>query len=176
MKTHVNSPSHAQLAKAVGHRCRRPPGAQAGFTLIELMITVAIVAILAAVALPAYNNYIMRGHLVALTNDLQAVRVKMEQYYQDNRAYPTSSTALANICPSPSSSSTPYSLACTATKASSTTTPVTIDSFTATATGSGIIAGAVYTITQADVKASTLPTAWGGTTASCWIMRKGGSC
>ena len=58
-----------------------------GFTLIEVMITVAIVAILAAVAVPQYTRYIQRGNLVEATNALAEYRVRMEQFYQDNGSY-----------------------------------------------------------------------------------------
>lgn len=145
------------------------PSMTRGFTLIELMITVAVVAILAAVALPSYRNYVIRGHLAALTNDLQATRAKMEQFYQDNRTYATSTsavapcTATANTYTSP----TPYALVCS---------NISSTSFTATATGSGVIAGFSYTIDQSDSKTSTLSTAWGGTTSACWIMRQGDAC
>ncbi len=140
-----------------------------GFTLIELMITVAIIGILAAVALPAYKDYVLRGHLVTMTNDLITIRVKMEQYYQDNRTYlsttsataPCTSTAVANTKP------TTYTTVCS---------NLTATTFTATATGSGTVNGFVYTINQADTKTSTMSSAWGGATASCWIMRKGDSC
>jgi type IV pilus assembly protein PilE len=60
---------------------------QAGFTLIELMITVVIVAILAAVALPAYGEYIRRGQLPEAFTRLADYHAKLEQYYQDNRNY-----------------------------------------------------------------------------------------
>src|ERR1700722_11706839 len=58
-----------------------------GFTLIELMITVAIVAILAAIAIPNYRDYVIRGQLVDATQALAAVRANMERYFQDNRTY-----------------------------------------------------------------------------------------
>jgi prepilin-type N-terminal cleavage/methylation domain-containing protein len=58
-----------------------------GFTLIELMITVAIVAILAAIAYPNYRDYVIRGQLVDATQGLSAVRANMERFYQDNRSY-----------------------------------------------------------------------------------------
>ena len=60
-----------------------------GFTLIEVMITVAIVAILGSIALPAYFDYVRRGQLPEAFSNLADYRVKMEQYYQDNRNYGT---------------------------------------------------------------------------------------
>jgi type IV pilus assembly protein PilE len=58
-----------------------------GFTLLELMITVAIVAILAGIALPSYNDYVLRGKFAEAKGNLADLRVKMEQYYADNRVY-----------------------------------------------------------------------------------------
>jgi len=55
---------------------------QRGFTIIELMIAVAIIAILAAIALPAYNDYIQRGKLTEAFTGLADFRVRMEQFYQ----------------------------------------------------------------------------------------------
>jgi len=60
---------------------------QSGFTLIEVMITIAIVAILAAIAIPNYANYLTRGKIQEATSNLLGMRVKMEQYFQDNRMY-----------------------------------------------------------------------------------------
>ena len=61
--------------------------AERGFTLIEVMIVVAIIAILAGVALPSYFDYVRRGQLPEAQAALSDFRVKMEQYYQDNRNY-----------------------------------------------------------------------------------------
>src|SRR4051794_10666366 len=58
-----------------------------GFTLIEVMVTVAIIAILAAIALPSYESYVRRGKVQEATSALADMRVKLEQYYQDNRKY-----------------------------------------------------------------------------------------
>jgi len=58
-----------------------------GFTLIEVMIVVAIVAILATIAIPSYQDYILRGKLVDATTMLRAKRTDLERYFQDNRTY-----------------------------------------------------------------------------------------
>ncbi len=60
---------------------------QAGFTLIEMMITVAIVGILAAIALPSYNDYILRSKIIDGTTKLGDFRMQMEKYFLDNRRY-----------------------------------------------------------------------------------------
>ena len=54
---------------------------QRGFTLIELMITVAIVGILAAIALPNYTQYVQRGHRAGAKNALLALAQRLEQNY-----------------------------------------------------------------------------------------------
>lgn len=59
----------------------------AGFTLIELMITVAIIAILAGIALPAYQDHVRRSSLQPAFAELSDLRVKLEQFYQNNRNY-----------------------------------------------------------------------------------------
>ena len=58
-----------------------------GFTLIEVMITVAIVAILGAIAVPSYNEYVQRARITEATSALSDMRNKMEQYFQDNRTW-----------------------------------------------------------------------------------------
>ncbi|HLA36594.1 MAG TPA: prepilin-type N-terminal cleavage/methylation domain-containing protein [Rhodocyclaceae bacterium] len=58
-----------------------------GFSLIELMIAIAIIGILMAIALPNYNDYIRKGKLVEATSTLLQYRTYMEQYYQDMRGY-----------------------------------------------------------------------------------------
>lgn len=59
--------------------------ADGGFTLIEVMIAVAVVAILAAPALPSYRDYVTRGNIPEATSRLLTKQVQMEQWFQDNR-------------------------------------------------------------------------------------------
>lgn len=60
-----------------------------GFTLIELMMVVAIISILLAIAVPAYNEYINRAHRAAAQQFLLDVAQRQEQYLLDNRQYAT---------------------------------------------------------------------------------------
>lgn len=63
-----------------------------GFTLIELMITVAIIAILTMVALPSYRNYIIRANRAAAQAEMMAIANREEQYLLSNRAYADKAT------------------------------------------------------------------------------------
>ena len=58
-----------------------------GFTLIELMITVAILAIVAAVAIPAYTSYVDRGKRAEARTALLDIAARQERYYSNNRQY-----------------------------------------------------------------------------------------
>lgn len=58
-----------------------------GFTLVELMIVVAILGILAAVAVPMYSGYISSSKKSEAKSNLQAIRLLEEQYFADNRTY-----------------------------------------------------------------------------------------
>lgn len=68
-------------------RGRAGSRSQAGFTLIEVMITVVIVAILAAVAYPSYIEYVARGHRTQLKAQMQAAQQWMERRYSERYFY-----------------------------------------------------------------------------------------
>ena len=143
-----------------------------GFTLIELMIAVVVVSILAAIALPAYSNYVKRGKIAEATSTLGSLRVSMEQYYQDNRTYQNAAGTACGVAMPTSPAVKYFQFACAA---------PTSDTYTITATGSGSggMTGFTYTIDQSNNKKTTsLPTDWnlpaGG--VNCWATKSGGSC
>ena len=140
-----------------------------GFTLIELMIAVAIVAILATIAIPSYSAYIMRGHLAEAASGLAATRAQMERHYQDNRSYATVGT-FTTPCAADASTRTygHFVISCSGTPDATT--------FTLQAVGSGPVSGFTYTITQADVRATTAAATGWNTCASKWLTKKGESC
>lgn len=137
---------------------------QKGFTLIELMIVVIIVGILAAVAIPAYQDYVVRAKIPDATSALASKRVQMEQFFQDNRTY-VGGTA----CNNDTTTSRYFTFACPA--------AATATTYTIQATGIGAMAGFNYTIDDTNTKTSTITaTDWVATNATCWITKKGGQC
>lgn len=58
-----------------------------GFTLLELMITVAILGVLAAIAIPAYNGYIKSSRKTECNNEIAAIKLAETEYYLDNHSY-----------------------------------------------------------------------------------------
>ncbi len=68
---------------------KKRTGRKQGFTLIELMIVVAVMAIIATIALLSYNNYIIKSHRAAVQQFMQSIASREEQYYLDVRQYTT---------------------------------------------------------------------------------------
>ena len=140
-----------------------------GFTLIELMITVAIVAILASVALPSYTEYIRRGQVAQATEALSEAKVVMEQFYANNRTYAGAVFNGAAICSATvDTGSKTFAIGASSCDAAG---------FTLTATGKASMTGFAYAITQNGTKTSTFTSVPGWSNgATCWIMKKGATC
>ncbi len=137
---------------------------ESGFTLIEVMVVVAVLGILAAIAIPNYSRFVTRGNLVEATNALAEYRVRMEQFYQDNRTYVNAGGVCGQAFPGGLDN---FAITCVIGAAG--------QAFTATATGAGTTAGFVYTINQANVRATTaIPAHWGalpGDAGTRWVTR-----
>lgn len=135
-----------------------------GFTLIELMIVVAIIAILASIAVPSYSKYVARAKVAEAISQLSDIRNRMERSYQDRRLYDCSQVAM------PASPAVRYfTYACS--------NPNGNQTFLITATGVATegVSGYSFTINQDNARRttgfpdSTVP-------ANCWITKPGGSC
>jgi type IV pilus assembly protein PilE len=143
----------------------------AGFTLIEVMVVVAIVGILATVGYPAYNDYLRRGKIAEAVSTLAEARAKLEQYFLDNRTYvgadaanmPCNTTVL-------NGGKKHFTYACS---------NLGVGTYDLNATGqsSDGMAGFTYTINQANVRSTTVSgvSGWSGN-AACWVTKKGGAC
>jgi len=136
--------------------------------LIELMIAVAIVAILAAIAIPSYTEYVRRGRITEAFAALSGMRVKMEQYFQDNRTY-VGACAVGTIAPLPANTAN-FAYACAG---------LGLTTYTITAAGQAgsTLAGFQYTLDQSNARTTVMaaPSTWPSNPA-CWVVKRDGSC
>lgn len=135
------------------------------------MVVVVIAAILSAIALPSYRNYVTRSKIPDALSALAAKRVQMEQFFQDNHTY-----AGAPACNNDAATSPYFIFSCAGV--------VDANNYTLQALGGNganqAMAGFSYTINQANAKSSAIVapagTGWIASSTTCWITKTGGQC
>lgn len=136
-----------------------------GFTLIEVMVVVAIIAILAAIAVPSYNDYLRRAALQEAFSEMANWRVRMEQFYQDNRTY-----AGANGCgiANPAPATARFAYACVIDNTNGAGQGYGL---TATGNAANVARGHIFTLNEANIRSTA--EFKGGAVANrpCWLVR-----
>lgn len=145
-----------------------PHASMRGFTLIELMIVIAIISILAAIAMPNYTDYIIKGRVPDALSALSTKSVAMEQFFQDNRTY-----AGGPGCTADTTTSKFFDFSCTAVG--------TVTTFTLQAVGKSSMTGFTYTVDQSGAKTTIIAAPalanWRtAATQNCWLTAPGGAC
>jgi type IV pilus assembly protein PilE len=141
-----------------------------GFTMVEILIVVAIIGVLAAVAIPSYNDYVRRGALQEGFGLMSDFRVRMEQFYQDNRSYANPANTCGAVIPG---NTARFTFAC---QLDTTGGAPPGQSYTLTGTGVGTLLNFTYTINETNTRRTTnVPADW-GTPQNCWIRAKGNIC
>lgn len=127
------------------------------------MITVAIIGILAAIAIPNYRDYVLRGQLVDAQNALSALRANMERHFQDNRDYRSiPSTTFTSPCAAPPAAGS-FTISCPT---------LTATAFTAQAASSAN--GFTFTVDQQNRRATTAVGSGWTQCATGWTTKKSG--
>lgn len=140
-----------------------------GFTIVEIMVGVAIVAILGAIAMPMYAGYVTRSKIPAGLDALSSVSTRMEQYYQDRGNYGDNGTCGNGLAmPTPNNFTT---VSC----AVVTVNGVPNQGFTATVTGSSTdgLGEYSYSINHRGIRATVAHPK--GTKPDCWTI-SGSKC
>ena len=143
------------------------PAARAGFTLIEILVELAIAAVLVAIAVPSYGDYLRRARIVEAAARLADHHARMEQFFLDHRRY-DDGAGNCGQAPPRASAADAFGIACTASP----------NAYVVTATGVAGkgMAGFVYAIDEANFRrTNAVPDGWVAN-AQCWVIRRDGTC
>ena len=135
----------------------------AGFTLIELMIVVAIVAILSAIAFPSYLDYVRKGRRSDARALLQAASIAQEKYRLNNTSYANATTALSPPCPTSGNCNSEqgnYRLA-TPTNVSGTTYTLTANAISSSQSADTGCTAITYSVSGTAITYGPSNTCWG---------------
>ena len=133
----------------------RPHKRNAGFTLIEMLIVVALLAILAAIAMPNYREYVKKSRRAEAQSYLISLAARQQQFLVDTRAYATLATLTAAL-PVPSTVSAAY----TVTMPDPAGVPPTFTVTAAPKTGQASEKCGTLTIDQTGTKTATIAGCW----------------
>ncbi len=151
------------LPRCAGSRACRAEG----FSLIELMIALAITAIIAVFTVPSYRDHVLRSRIPEATSGLLLTGMRLEQHYQDHRSYANAASNCGGALPAAGQ----FTFNCTV--------PADGQSFllTATGRGDGSMASFGYTLDHRGTQRTTaLPSEWGTVPADCWIEKRQAAC
>lgn len=141
----------------------------AGFSLIDLMITIVIASVLTAITIPVYRNHMQRTYIVEATSQLLIVKLQLEQYYQDNRRY--SAIENESNCGITLPAQTNFSYSCTVNNAG--------QSYMLIANGLADRGMQEFQFSLNEdglQRTSRLPASWGLAPLNCWILKSGMTC
>jgi len=131
---------------------------QYGFSLIEMMIVVAIIGLLASIAVPGYQDYVKSGNAAEAPANLANCRVQAEQFFQDNFTY------VGFVCVPSDAQNFDYSID------NQSATTYTLKASGRAANNMGNFE---FTVNQDNAKTSKFDGTVGG---SCWLTSSSGSC
>ncbi len=139
----------------------------AGFNLIELMIALAIAAIIAVFTVPSYRDHVLRSRIPEATSGLLLTGMRLEQHYQDHRSYANAASNCGVALPEAGQ----FTFSCAV--------PADGQTFllTAAGRGDGSMASFGYTLDHRGAQRTTaLPSEWGTVPADCWIEKRQAAC